>query len=140
LRGEGGRETVWTRRRAGSKKGRQAGLRSEFEFCGWQSFPLPNTSAPRSSQKHEASPLRTLSALSTSSSVAFGRIQLLVMLKSSRRQARLTQKTKLAVSRGELDGAEVVILEDEYSRGNLNQDGVEKGEDQGTFLLHPSTI
>jgi hypothetical protein len=65
------------------------------------------------------------------------------MLKSSRRQARLTNKTRLSVSRGELDGSEVVILEDEYSKGNLNQDGVEKGEDQGTstqLVRHPLTL
>jgi hypothetical protein len=51
----------------------------------------------------------------------------------SRRQARLTNKTRLAVHRGDLEGAEPVLLDDESGSGksNLNSDGVEKGEDQG---------
>ncbi|CED83219.1 Polycomb enhancer protein, EPC [Phaffia rhodozyma] len=55
------------------------------------------------------------------------------MLKS-RRQARLTNKTRLGINRGEIDGAEPVILDDDNSKTNLNQDGVEKGEDQEHHL------
>lgn len=57
----------------------------------------------------------------------------------SRRQARLTNKTRLAVHRGDLEGAEPVLLDEESGSGksNLNSDGVEKGEDQGE---HPSPI
>lgn len=58
----------------------------------------------------------------------------LPMLKS-RRQARLTNKTRLGINRGELEGAEPVVLDDENSKTNLNQDGVEKGEDQGESAL-----
>lgn len=53
------------------------------------------------------------------------------MLKS-RRQARLTNKSRLAVFRGELEGSELFAVEEEHNKGgNLNSDGVEKGEDQG---------
>lgn len=59
------------------------------------------------------------------------------MLKS-RRQARLTNKTKLEIYRGgEGESWEVFIVESEENKGHLNSDGVEKGEDQGTHLLRP---
>ncbi|KAL7417881.1 enhancer of polycomb-like-domain-containing protein [Mrakia frigida] len=56
------------------------------------------------------------------------------MLKS-RRQARLTNKSKLAVYRGELEGSELFSLDsEENGKSNLNSDGVEKGEDQEHHL------
>lgn len=57
------------------------------------------------------------------------------MLKS-RRQARLTNKSKLAVYRGELEGSELFSLDsEENGKSNLNSDGVEKGEDQGELSI-----
>lgn len=53
----------------------------------------------------------------------------------SRRQGRWTKATRVQIHRGSLEGSELFALEGETNdKSNLNQDGVEKGEDQGESL------